>query len=128
MEKIVPSAGEEYNVFGYTKGKAMALSVITNGGKVQDHFLKKYLLKSEDKSPGSSDWLKYINMAGDHLLRDTVVELVAGKQRSHARLDGHIEPFRLQDLDPCRAASAIGVLQDMNCWPDFSHRGDHCCD
>ncbi len=65
MEKIVPSKDEEYNVFGYTKGKAMALSVITNGGKVQDYFLRKYVLKSEDRSPGEMDWQKYIDLAGD---------------------------------------------------------------
>ena len=65
MKKIVPSENEEYNVFGYTKGTAMALSVITNGGKVQDHFLKKYILKSENRSPDGSDWQKYLNMAGD---------------------------------------------------------------
>ncbi|MGD9158437.1 MAG: FGGY family carbohydrate kinase [Desulfobacteraceae bacterium] len=68
MEKIIPSKNEEYNVFGYTKGKAMALSVITNGAKVQDHFLKEYVLKSEDRSPKVSDWQKYLNLAGDPLL------------------------------------------------------------
>ncbi len=63
MEKIVPSATEEYNVFGYTKGKAMALSVITNGGKVQDDFKGRYVKDSEDSS-----WKKYTDMAGDSKL------------------------------------------------------------
>ena len=68
MEKIIPSKDEEYNVFGYTKGNAMALSVITNGGKVQDNFLREYVLKSEDRSPGTQDWQKYIDLAGDPLI------------------------------------------------------------
>jgi len=68
MEKIIPSENEEYNVFGYTKGKAMALSVITNGAKVQDHFLTKYVLKPKDKSSDASDWQKYIKKAGAPLL------------------------------------------------------------
>jgi sugar (pentulose or hexulose) kinase len=68
MDRITPSPGGEYNVFGYTKGKAMALSVITNGAKVHDHFIKRYLLKSEDKSPADPDWRKYVDMAGPALL------------------------------------------------------------
>jgi xylulokinase len=68
MEKIVPSKNGEYNVFGYTKGTAMALSVITNGGKVQDHFLREYVLKNEERSPDITDWKKFINLAGDPLL------------------------------------------------------------
>lgn len=68
MGKIEPSKDGEFNIFGYTKGKAMALSVITNGAKVHDHFIKRYLLKSEDKTPVDSDWRKYVDMAGPALL------------------------------------------------------------
>lgn len=68
MEKIAPSKNEEYNIFGYTKGKAMALSVITNGAKVHDQFLKKYLPGSDKKPADSSDWKKYVETAGDPLL------------------------------------------------------------
>ena len=46
----------------------MALSVITNGGKVQDRFLDRYVLKSKDKSPDGTDWPKYIQMAGGPIL------------------------------------------------------------
>ena len=49
MGEIVPSLNGEYNIFGYTKGKAMALSVITNGAKVHDYFLREYLLGSDRK-------------------------------------------------------------------------------
>ena len=68
MEEIIPSLSGEYNVFGYTRGKAMALSVITNGGKVQEYFLKKYLSISEGRPPQGSDWLEYVKKAGDSLL------------------------------------------------------------
>ncbi|MFC1840482.1 FGGY-family carbohydrate kinase [Thermodesulfobacteriota bacterium] len=68
MGEIVPSKNEEYNLFGYTKGKAMALSVITNGAKVQDQFLKEYLLAPDERPADSSDWQEYIKMAGDSLL------------------------------------------------------------
>jgi xylulokinase len=65
MKKPVPSATEEYNVFGYTKGNAMALSVITNGGKLHEAFLRKYILKSEDKPLGRADWDAYRKAAGE---------------------------------------------------------------
>lgn len=68
MERVAPSKNEEYNVFGYTRGKAMALSVITNGAKVHDHFLQKYILRSIDRLPAPSDWKDYIKAAGSPLL------------------------------------------------------------
>ncbi len=68
MGEITPSKDGEFNIFGYTKGKAMALSVITNGAKVHDHFIKRYLLKSEEKTPADSDWKKYVDIAGPALL------------------------------------------------------------
>jgi xylulokinase len=68
MKRIVPSENGEYNVFGYTNGTAMALSVITNGGKVQDNFLREFVLRTEVRSPGFSDWQKFISLAGDPLL------------------------------------------------------------
>jgi xylulokinase len=68
MEKISPSIDGEFNIFGYTKQKAMALSVITNGAKVHDHFIRKYLVKSEDKPPVDSDWKEYVTIAGPALL------------------------------------------------------------
>ncbi|MCP4756230.1 MAG: hypothetical protein GY866_35660 [Proteobacteria bacterium] len=68
MEEIVPSLEEEYNVFGFTKGKAMALAVFTNGGKVHDTFLKRYLNQPDDKKPGPNEWREYTAKAGQPLL------------------------------------------------------------
>ncbi|MCX5849418.1 MAG: FGGY family carbohydrate kinase [Deltaproteobacteria bacterium] len=39
---IAPSPSGEYNLFGYTSGTVMALSVFTNGSKVHDYFREKY--------------------------------------------------------------------------------------
>ncbi|MBN1439507.1 MAG: hypothetical protein JW929_08865 [Anaerolineales bacterium] len=64
MKKPVPSATEEYNVFGYTKGNAMALSVITNGGKLHEAFLRKYIVRSDDKPLSRADWDAYSKAAG----------------------------------------------------------------
>jgi len=64
MEEIIPSSSEEYNIFGYTKGRAMALSVFTNGSKVHDAFLQKYIQKQNRKKPDQTDWDTYIKVAG----------------------------------------------------------------
>jgi xylulokinase len=64
MDRIVPSASGEYNVFGYTKNRAMALSVVTNGGKVHETFLRTYLKKSSQEPLAGSDWDAYLALAG----------------------------------------------------------------
>ncbi len=70
MGEIVPSSGGEYNVFGYTKGTAMALSCITNGGKLHEDFLRKYILKSKDGHIGQADWDAYRKAAGKNDLSE----------------------------------------------------------
>jgi xylulokinase len=68
MKKIVPSSSGEYNVFGYTPGNAMALTVFTNGAKLHEFFLDKYLPK---RTPGSEDrWEAYVDAAGEAILRE----------------------------------------------------------
>jgi xylulokinase len=61
MKEIRPSPTGEYNVFGYA-GSAMALSVITNGGKVHDHFLHRYI--------PTGDWERYVRAAGNSILKE----------------------------------------------------------
>ncbi len=68
MEKISPSLSGEYNIFGYTREKAMALSVFTNGGKLHDHFLRKYLKKPDGETIQKEDWARYGKAAGPSLL------------------------------------------------------------
>jgi len=69
MRKIVPSASGEYNVFGYTPGNAMALTVFTNGAKVHEFFLDKYFPK---RTPGSEDgrWEVFVSTAGEAILQE----------------------------------------------------------
>jgi xylulokinase len=50
-------AAGDYNVFGYVPGRAMALSVITNGTKVHDAFRRRFAAGRE--------WTEYANIAGE---------------------------------------------------------------
>ncbi|MBN1899659.1 MAG: hypothetical protein JW827_12870 [Spirochaetes bacterium] len=58
MNRIIPSKKREYNIFGYTRGKVMALSCFTNGTKLHDHFKQKYC-------GVHGKWDEYRNMAGN---------------------------------------------------------------
>ena len=69
MKEIVPSAGGEYNVFGYTPGSAMALTVFTNGAKVHEAFLDKYLPAASGKNDINARWDRYVSAAGEAVLR-----------------------------------------------------------
>jgi xylulokinase len=69
MREIVPSASGEYNVFGYTPGSAMALTVFTNGAKVHESFLDKYLPADSGKNDLSARWDGYVSAAGEAVLR-----------------------------------------------------------
>ena len=70
MKAVAPSASGEYNVFGYTPGTAMALSVFTNGAKVHDHFLRRYLKSSPTAGISVADWNKYAMLSGDAIIKD----------------------------------------------------------
>ena len=69
MQKITPSLSGEYNVFGYTAGKAMALAVFTNGGKVHESFLKKYIPDGKAANGAKKAWDAYISAAGGPIMR-----------------------------------------------------------
>ena len=70
MRKIVPSASGEYNVFGYTPGNAMALTVFTNGAKVHEFFLDKYVPKRSQATDADSRWEAYVSAAGEAVLQE----------------------------------------------------------
>jgi xylulokinase len=60
MSKTVsPSPNDEYNIFGYIPGTCMALSVFTNGSKLHNHFLKRYLLQDTAGEIFAADWETY---------------------------------------------------------------------
>jgi xylulokinase len=64
MERVIPSPNGEYNVFGFTKGRAMALSVITNGSKLHELFLRRYLGLASDEQLNGGRWKAYMDLAG----------------------------------------------------------------
>ncbi len=68
MNGIIPSFTGEYNIFGYIPGNAMALSVFTNGGKVHDYFLEKYIRNPEDTGFLKESWDSYVLTAGNPIL------------------------------------------------------------
>lgn len=71
MRDIVPSATGEYNVFGYTPGNAMALTVFTNGAKVHEFFLDKHIVAPRASDRGKEDrWEAYVSAAGESILRE----------------------------------------------------------
>jgi len=70
MKEIVPSATGEYNVFGYTPGNAMALTVITNGAKVHEFLLDKYIPEQRGGSKADDRWEAYVSAAGEAILRE----------------------------------------------------------
>src|SRR6056297_3702361 len=53
-------------------------------------------------------------VAGDHVLRNAIVELVADQERAEAVFCRNGKAFGLQDAHPGIAAAAIGVFQHMD--------------
>jgi len=68
MSRLSPSQHGEFNIFGFIKGQAMALSCITNGGKVHDTFIKLYIARGKGRIK-SKEWERYIAAAGRLVLR-----------------------------------------------------------
>ena len=67
---VTPSLKGEYNIFGYIPGTTMALSVFTNGSKLHDHFLRRYLLHGTDDEITAADWEAYVQAAGPFQLEE----------------------------------------------------------
>jgi len=68
MKKIIPSITGEYNIFGYTRGRALALTCITNGSKLHDSFIRKYIIKSDTEDITTAHWREYERTAGANIL------------------------------------------------------------
>ncbi|MBI4976324.1 MAG: Hsp70 family protein [Spirochaetes bacterium] len=68
MRRVKPSAAGEYNVFGYTKGTAIALSCFTNGGKLHETFARRYITPDAAANLTSADWDRYRDACGAPLL------------------------------------------------------------
>jgi len=65
MSEIIPSLTGRYNVFGYIPGSGMALTVITNGAKVHEAFLERYIARGRRGAVTDEDWEAYALAAGD---------------------------------------------------------------
>jgi len=70
MDDIAPSSTGEYNVFGYIPGSAMALTVFTNGGKVHEFFMEKYIKRRGCNRGTEQAWAAYVSAAGELILDD----------------------------------------------------------
>ncbi|MBN2158482.1 MAG: hypothetical protein JW807_03730 [Spirochaetes bacterium] len=124
MERPVPSETGEYNIFGYTRGRTMALSVITNGSKIHDHFMEEYMLKHDKRNPTPVEWNEYISAAGSPflspdeplLLPYLLDESVPMRKRGIAR-DG------LSEQDPAANIRALHLSQALSLRLHSSHMG-----
>jgi len=68
MEANEPSPTGEYNLFGYTPGRVMGLSVISNGGKVHHLFIRRYILPDPIQEVTPDYWQLYLHKAGTAFL------------------------------------------------------------
>ena len=70
MSEIRPSPEGEFNVFGYAEDQALALSVMTNGAKVHDHFYRSFFPKENGHHLPEMDWAAYVKLVGPLQLND----------------------------------------------------------
>lgn len=110
MDKIIPSNSGEYNIFGYTKGRAMALSVFTNGSKVHDYFFVKYGYSGTN----DDDWKKYTDDAGSTLLspEEPLMLPYLMDESVPLRKSGFVYDG-LKDSDPKSEIRALHISQAM---------------
>ena len=64
MESIKPPENSDYNIFGYVDRRAMALSVITNGGKVHTYFRERSAIAGGHAAVEGVTWKSYSAAAG----------------------------------------------------------------
>jgi xylulokinase len=69
-KNVIPSPSGEYNIFGYTPGTTMALSVFTNGSKLHDQFMKRYILQANTEESSAEHWEAYVRAAGPFRLEE----------------------------------------------------------
>ncbi len=94
MKLIKPSINGEYNIFGYTKGTAMALTCYTNGSKLHDTFVRRYILKSENGSLTKEAFDSYMKKFGD--------QKISGNEKL-------MLPYLLDESVPVKKA---GIIRD----------------
>lgn len=69
---VSPSNGED-NVYGFVPGRTMSLVCFTNGGKLHEEFLRRYVLKGSKREIAARDWAAYERLTsaegfGSHMM------------------------------------------------------------
>ena len=124
------STGMEYNVFGFTKGNTMALTVFTNGGKVHDNFLKKYITRTKNSVPCKSDWDVYLTKTGRFLLSpdEKIMLPYLYPESVPVSASGLIrENFDSDDPEVNIRALHISQILSMRCHSDHLNPGGQIC-
>ena len=130
MRDIEPSSEGEYNIFGYTRGQSMALSVITNGAKVHDNFIMAYLQVPNNKKPGAREWALYTSYAGQLELKpDEPLLLPYLMDESVPLKDKGIHRDRLHPDNAAGTIRALHLSQVLSMKCHSSHLGavDQLC-
>lgn len=69
-KSVTLSQHGEYNIFGYIPDRTMSLSVFTNGSKLHDLFLRRYLLHDITGEITPTDWEAYVHAGGPFQLHE----------------------------------------------------------
>ena len=121
MQEIIPSSTGEYNIFGYIPGRAMALTVFTNGAKVHEFFLEKYIAMKGHESAAEKDWESYVCAAGESIISDNeklmlpylLDESVPQRSRGIVR-DGFGDRDALADIRALHISQALSLRLHSN--------------
>lgn len=127
---ITPSPTGEFNVFGYVPGRAMALSVFTNGSKVHDHFLRSHLLGGRADQITADDWQAYVQAAGSfHLNEDEKLMLPYWQAESVPLREKGIvrQGFDESDAGANIRSLCISQVLSLRLHSDHLKRGDSIC-
>jgi len=121
MENISPSKERNYNVFGYAGG-AMALTCFTNGAKLHDEFLHKYLAK---ENPDESDWRKYETLFGQNSLAESENLMLAYLLDESVPLSkARIKRDGFDESDPAKNIRSLYISQALSLKLHSSHLKD----
>jgi len=130
MDNITPSLSGDYNIFGYSPGNAMALSVITNGSKVHDHFLTSYFPGIDATSSTAENWQKYMSAAGDLLLTGNeklMLPYLMDESIPLRKIGIHREGFSEEEASANIRALHLSQVLSLKCHADHIGDPDEIC-
>ena len=122
---LAPSLKGEYNIFGYIPGTTMALSVFTNGSKLHDHFLRRYLFHGTDEEITAGDWEAYVQAAGPFRLEEDEYLMLPYRQAESVPLrPSGILRQGFDEADAKTNIRALSVSQVLSLRLHSSHLSD----